>query len=255
VVLNKKELIDFFELNVPEDGYAELEGSITPNNDFSTRGGITKQVLIPDYTEEIEVKVTFNRKYEPDRGHIFSEREKDVPPAGLHYSDITTNFPSYPGEPPEPPNFEEEEKMTIPEYDQCACGERGPHSHDTETNKRLADMMAAEAKEKEEKSCGGLPRMVSDGGFDTTGSKCSMQTIKERKMVDIEQLKTDGAIKAVRERIHGLQFKITSCAVWNKVATDTRYVRLGSAINQVREMLDEMELLLDELNKIQPGNK
>lgn len=77
MVLSKQELIAFFEVNVPEDGYAEIEGSVTPKNDFSIRGGITKQVLIPNYTEEIEVKVMFSRKYEPDRGHIFSEREKE----------------------------------------------------------------------------------------------------------------------------------------------------------------------------------
>jgi len=240
MVLNKKELIEFFELNVPENGYAELEGSMSRKNDFSIRDGITKQVLISDYTEEIEVKVTFTKEYEPNLSSIFSEGKKDIPPEGSCYSNIVTNFPSYPGEPPEPPDFEKKEnKMTIPEYDQCACGERGPHSHDAETNRRI------------EKEISGGNESLSECKFTETNTGMAMAD----KIREIEQLKMDGSIKAIRERIHAIQFKITSCAVWNKVATDTRYVRLGSAINQVREMLDEIELLLAELNKIQPGNK
>ncbi|KFO67876.1 hypothetical protein ER57_08110 [Smithella sp. SCADC] len=63
MILDKRELIAFFEENVPENGYAEIEGSITPKNACSVCGSTTKQPMtLPLYAEEIEVRVTFRKR-------------------------------------------------------------------------------------------------------------------------------------------------------------------------------------------------
>jgi hypothetical protein len=63
MILDKRELIEFFEVNVPEDGYVEIEGSITPKGHSSVQGSTTKQPMThPVYAEEIEVKVNFSKR-------------------------------------------------------------------------------------------------------------------------------------------------------------------------------------------------
>lgn len=42
--------------------------------------------------------------------------------------------------------------MTIPEYDQCDCGVRGPHSHSIETTRRIEAELRTSAKDSPKKS-------------------------------------------------------------------------------------------------------
>ena len=73
-------------------------------------------------------------------------------------------------------------------------------------------------------------------------------------MIDTEQIKKDGAIRALKDAIHALQFRIGASA-WNNTIEKDHYYRLGEAISDVRVTLQEMEQALAALQELAPENK
>lgn len=73
-------------------------------------------------------------------------------------------------------------------------------------------------------------------------------------MVDIEQLKKDGAIRLIKNKISALKWDISSGEVWNNTVKNDRFYRLHNTIIKTKNLLNEMDELLTELIKLQSGN-
>lgn len=49
-------------------------------------------------------------------------------------------------------------------------------------------------------------------------------------MKDIEKIKHDGAVHALKKRIHYLIFELTA-EKWDNIETDSRFIKLGNVIH------------------------
>ena len=72
-------------------------------------------------------------------------------------------------------------------------------------------------------------------------------------MDDIEKIKRDGMIDALRHAIHGKQQKLN--VVFDNTVRQSRYYRLGIAITEAENILDNMRALLTALNELDPPQK
>ena len=72
-------------------------------------------------------------------------------------------------------------------------------------------------------------------------------------MDNIERIKREGMIGALRHAIHGEQQKLN--VVFDDTVRQSRYYRLGIAITQAENILDSMRELLVALNEIDPPHK
>lgn len=73
-------------------------------------------------------------------------------------------------------------------------------------------------------------------------------------MINIEQLKKDGAIYLIKEKIRSLKRNISSGEVWDNTVKNDRFNGLRTAMAKTKNKLDEMDELLTELIKLQSGN-
>ena len=72
-------------------------------------------------------------------------------------------------------------------------------------------------------------------------------------MDTIEKIKRDGMIDALRHAIHGEQQKLN--VVFDDTVRQSRYYRLGIAITEAENRLDNMRKLLVALNELDPPHK
>ena len=72
-------------------------------------------------------------------------------------------------------------------------------------------------------------------------------------MDDIEKIKHEGMLGALRHAIHGEQQKLN--VVFDDTVRQSRYYRLGIAITEAENRLDNMRKLLAALNELDPPHK
>lgn len=72
-------------------------------------------------------------------------------------------------------------------------------------------------------------------------------------MDNIEKIKREGMIDALRHAIHGEQQKLN--VVFDDTVRQSRYYRLGIAITEAENRLDNMRKLLVALNELDPPHK
>ena len=72
-------------------------------------------------------------------------------------------------------------------------------------------------------------------------------------MDNIEKIKREGMIDALRHAIHGEQQKLN--VVFDDTVRQSRYYRLGIAITEAENRLDSMRKLLVALNEVDPPHK
>ena len=72
-------------------------------------------------------------------------------------------------------------------------------------------------------------------------------------MDDIEKIKHEGMLSALRHAIHGEQQKLN--VVFEDTVRQSRYYRLGIAITEAENRLDNMRKLLAALNELDPPHK
>ena len=72
-------------------------------------------------------------------------------------------------------------------------------------------------------------------------------------MDDIEKIKRDGMIDALRHAIHGEQQKLN--VVFDDTVRQSRYYRLGIAITEAENRLANIRELLVALNELDPPHK
>lgn len=72
-------------------------------------------------------------------------------------------------------------------------------------------------------------------------------------MDNIEKIKHDGMVDALRHAIHGEQQKLN--VVFDDTVRQSRYYRLGIAITEAENRLDSMRKLLVALNELDPPHK
>ncbi|MDD4081827.1 MAG: hypothetical protein PHD05_00435 [Sphaerochaetaceae bacterium] len=75
------------------------------------------------------------------------------------------------------------------------------------------------------------------------------------KDVDVEQIKKEGAVRALKERIITLKSSITDGPLWDNFQESIHFCKLSETIDRNREILDEMEALLIALQELEPINK
>lgn len=72
-------------------------------------------------------------------------------------------------------------------------------------------------------------------------------------MDTIEKIKHDGMVDALRRAIQGEQQKLN--AIFDDTVRHSRYYRLGIAITEAENRLDNMRKLLVALNELDPPHK
>ena len=72
-------------------------------------------------------------------------------------------------------------------------------------------------------------------------------------MDDIEKIKYEGMLGALRHAIHGEQQKLN--VVFDDTVRQSRYYRLGIAITEAENILANMRKLLVALNELDPPHK
>lgn len=72
-------------------------------------------------------------------------------------------------------------------------------------------------------------------------------------MRDIEQMKKQGAINQLRDTINADISAITNKCFHNYISCG-KYTKLGEAISDTRDFLNEIERLLKALQELQPDN-
>ncbi|MDD4081786.1 MAG: hypothetical protein PHD05_00230 [Sphaerochaetaceae bacterium] len=72
--------------------------------------------------------------------------------------------------------------------------------------------------------------------------------------LDIEQIKKDGIITALKTKINQLQFYLTN-VIWSNYKDQNYFTNLGNIIDDSQETLKNMKEVLNELKKIEPENK
>ena len=72
-------------------------------------------------------------------------------------------------------------------------------------------------------------------------------------MFNIEKIKRDGMCAALRHAIQGEQRKLN--VVFDDTVRQSRYYRLGIAITEAENRLDNMRKLLAALNELDPPHK
>ena len=72
-------------------------------------------------------------------------------------------------------------------------------------------------------------------------------------MDDIEKIKREGMLGALRHAIHGEQQKLN--VVFDDTMSQARYYRLGIAITEAENTLANMRKLLAALNELDPPYK
>jgi len=73
-------------------------------------------------------------------------------------------------------------------------------------------------------------------------------------MNDIDKIKHDGAVRALKSNIDTLRYKLTE-SNWSGIKEGHLFTRLGSAINDARSILCDMDEMLDALREMEPENK
>jgi hypothetical protein len=73
-------------------------------------------------------------------------------------------------------------------------------------------------------------------------------------MNTIEQTKHNGAVLALCQRIDGLKFELTN-RNWDAIKESGNFCRLGDAINDARNILNQMEEALVALQELEPDNR
>jgi hypothetical protein len=74
-------------------------------------------------------------------------------------------------------------------------------------------------------------------------------------MIDVEQIKKDGMIQALKDRITSLKFSIVGGPLWASYIENGYFCKLEESIRYNREILDEMEEVFNALREIEPENK
>ena len=74
-------------------------------------------------------------------------------------------------------------------------------------------------------------------------------------MIDVEHIKTKGAIGALKARIQTLRFYIVGGPMWNCYMDAGRFCKLEEVIGENRKILDEIEMLFWALRELEPENK
>lgn len=72
-------------------------------------------------------------------------------------------------------------------------------------------------------------------------------------MDDIEKIKHEGMLGALRHAIHGEQQKLN--VVFDNTVRQSRYYRLGIAITEAEKILANIRKLLAALNELDPPHK
>ena len=70
----------------------------------------------------------------------------------------------------------------------------------------------------------------------------------------IEDLKKQGAIKALRDHIRALQFELTQHN-WNDIDRNGRYMRMGAALEKASLIISNMKETLKALQELDPAQK
>ena len=73
-------------------------------------------------------------------------------------------------------------------------------------------------------------------------------------MIDIENIKKEGAIAALKEKIRVLQFRVSTSA-WSNTMKKNHYYRLHEAIADAYKTLYDIEVAFAALQELEPENK
>lgn len=72
-------------------------------------------------------------------------------------------------------------------------------------------------------------------------------------IIDIEKIKTDGAIRAIKSRIDAVSHEIGNRPTQN-VKNNDRYIKFEAALNTAEDLLRDLRELFEELKRLEPGN-
>jgi len=72
--------------------------------------------------------------------------------------------------------------------------------------------------------------------------------------MNIEKIKRDGEIEALRRKIDYLHFNLTNIN-WDNIKRNGKFMRLGEAIDNAEIMLKQMREILISLQEMEPENK
>ena len=75
-----------------------------------------------------------------------------------------------------------------------------------------------------------------------------------RHATTIDRVKHDGAVNALKRRIESLRFELTN-RNWDGIKEDPVYIRLGDAIHDARNILDQMQETLEALHELESDNR
>lgn len=74
-------------------------------------------------------------------------------------------------------------------------------------------------------------------------------------MADIEQIKHDGEVKALKDELNDLRFDLTN-SIWNGgIMANGTYTRLGHILDRGEFIIKEMREVFAALQEIEPENK